>query len=200
VTEDQTKSLIEKLVLEDLAYISNYKPVVKNRISIQDFLKMSVIKPIAQNVYPQLYTDLISRCEPDEAIRRLKNTGRRLAKYFYSVFPDILKKPQKFDEIILNVPKSHLHKNLQLKDKVIENSRIQSCIIEIKNCFFCSGIDKIEDLDIPYCTALAGFYENLYNIKSLGNQNLNPRLIEVTSISSASDERDLCEYKLIAID
>ena len=190
---------IEKSVLQDIDYILNYQPVVKG-VDAQSFLKMTVIKPIAQNVYPQLYTDLIRRFERVEAVQRLKNTGRRVAKYYYSVFPEALKTPQKLIDILKSVAEPHLREKIRLKDVVQENSILKRCVIEVENCFFCSGVNIIENVEIPYCLGLAGLYENLYNIKSLFNKNLEPRLIQVTTMKSATHEKDRCEHELIAVE
>jgi len=48
----ELKSEIENRALRDLEYISTYKPIATGAKSAQHFSKMTIIKPIAINVYP----------------------------------------------------------------------------------------------------------------------------------------------------
>jgi len=191
---------LEQLTSKDIDYILKYKPRAKGAQSAQHFSNMTIIKPIALNVYPEIYVDLIKRFEHDEAVRHLKSMGLRVAKYYYSTFPEKLRKSQKFTEIFSEVAKTHLKSKLVFKDKIKENNKLRSCTIEIQDCFFCSEIALFENLEIPYCTPVAGLYEGLYNIKSLFNRNLEPRLIQVIAHKSAESDGDICEYKLVVID
>jgi hypothetical protein len=95
-----------------------------------------------------------------------------------------------------------LHEKIEFRDKVIEkeNKQLKACIIEVKDCFFCSEITPFAHMDLPYCIPLAGLYENLYNIKSLYNKNLEPRLIQVTTMKSAEHDGDSCLYQLTVIE
>ena len=191
---------IEDFTARSIDYILKYKPRAEGAQSAQHFSSMTIIKPIALNVYPQIYVDLIERSAHDEAIGHLKSMGLRVAKYYYSVFPDELRKTQKFAGIFSEVAKAHLNSKLVFKNKVKEDKKLKSCTIEVHDCFFCSGIQTIENLKIPYCTPVAGTFEGLYNIKSLYNRNLEPRLIQITAHKSAEYDGDVCLYKLMAID
>jgi len=196
----ELKGDIERLVLQDIDYISNYKPAAKGAESAKYFSKMTIIKPIALNVYPQIYIDLVKRFEKNEAIRRLRNLGLRVAKFYYSSFPELLKKQQKLTEIIEDVAKSHMHEKMVFKDETTDSGKLKSCKIEVKECFFCSEVTLIENTEIPYCTALSGLYQNLYNIRSLYAKNLDPRLIHVNTLKSAQFDGDTCEYQLTVIE
>lgn len=197
--QNEVKQKIEELVLKDIDYIQNYNPIAKGAESAKYFGKMTIIKPIAANVYPQIYVDMVKRFKKEEAEQRLKNLGLRVTKFFYSAFPDLLKKQQKFSEIFINTAKTHMHEKIEIKG--IENiKKLKSCTFKVENCFFCAGITPIENIEIPYCIAKAGIYENLYNIKSLYNENLEPRLVKVDAIKSATFDGDLCEYQLTVID
>ncbi|MDD1776790.1 MAG: hypothetical protein LUQ65_01370, partial [Candidatus Helarchaeota archaeon] len=143
---------------------------------------------------------LVKRFEKKEAIRRLRNLGLRVAKFYYSGFPEVLKKTQKLTEIIDDVAKSHLHEKIEFKDEVTDGKRLKSCKFEVRDCFFCSEVTLIENTEIPYCTALSGLYENLYNIRSLYAKNLDPRLIHVDTVKSAQFDGDTCEYQLTVIE
>ncbi|HUX99817.1 MAG TPA: hypothetical protein VMV49_09705 [Candidatus Deferrimicrobium sp.] len=198
--ESDLKSQMEKSISKDLEYILNYKHIAVEAKNAEYFSKMTIIKPIANNVYPQIYVDLIQRFDHDEAIRHLKSMGTRVSKYFYSVFPKMLTKPQKFTEIFSEVAESHLNSKLIFKDKVQEDKKLKSCIIEVKDCFFCSEITLFQNLKIPYCIPIMGMYENLYNIKSVYNKGMNPRLIYLNALKSAEYDGDTCEYKLTVID
>jgi hypothetical protein len=197
---NEAKEEIESLVLQDIDYILNYKPAAIGAESAKYFSKMTIIKPIALNVYPQIYTDLVKRFEQAEAIGHLRTLGLRVAKFYYANFPDLLKKPQKLTEIIESVAKSHLHEKMTFKDEIVEDGQLKSCNIEVQDCFFCSEVTLIENTEIPYCTPLAGLYQNLYNIKSVQAKNMEPRLIRVDMLKSAQSEGDICEYKLTAIE
>jgi predicted hydrocarbon binding protein len=197
---NESKGNIEQLILQDIDYILNYKPVAKGAESAKYFSKMTIIKPIALNVYPQIYIDLVKRFEKNEAIHRLRNLGLRVAKFYYSSFPEVLKKPQKLTEILEDVAKTHLHEKMVFKDEVLEGKRLKSCKIEVRDCFFCSEVTLIENTAIPYCTALSGLYQNLYNIRSLYSKNLEPRLIHVDTLKSAQFDGDTCEYQLTVIE
>jgi len=194
------KADIERLILQDLEYISHYKPTAVGAESANYFSKMTIIKPIALNVYPQIYIDMVKRFEKSEALQRLRNLGLRVAKFYYSSFPELLKKPQKLTEIIEDVAKSHMHQKMIFKDEIIESKKLQSCKIEVQDCFFCSEVTLIENTEIPYCTPLGGLYQNLYNIKSLYSKNMSPRLIRVDTLKSAQSEGDICEYQLTVIE
>ena len=124
---NESKGDIERLISQDIDYILNYKPVAKGAESAKHFSKMTIIKPIALNVYPQIYIDLVKRFEKKEAIRRLRNLGLRVAKFYYSGFPEVLKKTQKLTEIIDDVAKSHLHEKIEFKDEVTDGKRLKSC-------------------------------------------------------------------------
>ena len=200
---EEDVSTIEKIATNSLDYVLSFKPRAVGAESAQHFSKMNVIRPVALNVYPQIYTDLITRFDRDEATRRLKNMGRNVAKLYYCAFPEMLRKPQKFKDIFLGIAKSQYQEKLEFKEVVTENNTVKSCILQNKDCYFCTGF--IEDIDtekigIPYCAGKAGAYENLYNIKSLYHKNLVPRLIRVDGIKSAQFEGDVCEYRLVAID
>ncbi|MFX0138924.1 MAG: hypothetical protein ACFFDN_35110 [Candidatus Hodarchaeota archaeon] len=197
---EDIKQKIEKLVLKDIDYILHYKPIAKGAESAQHFSNMTIIKPIALNVYPQIYVDLVKRFEKDEAIRRLRNLGYRVAKFYYSSFPNELKKPQKFSKIFSEVGKKHMDEKVIIENKIEIYKKLKSCNIKIEHCIFCSDITPFENLDIPFCIAKTGFYENLYNIKSLYNRDMEPRLVQVDSIRSARFDGDYCEYKLTVID
>ena len=82
----------------------------------------------------------------------------------------------------------------------MENGKLKYCKIQVENCFFCSDIPTIENIEIPYCCALAGIYQNIYNLKSLYNKNLEPRLVKIDALKSAEEEGDFCEYLLVVID
>ena len=58
---EETKEEIENRVLEDLQYILNYKPITPKAQSAEFFSKMKIIKPIAVNAYPNIYSDLVQR-------------------------------------------------------------------------------------------------------------------------------------------
>ncbi len=191
---------IEQLTAKQIDYIVKYKPRAKGAQSAQHFFDMTIIKPIALNVYPEIYVDLIKRFEHDEAVRHLNSMGLRVAKYYYSTFPEKLRQSQKFTEIFSGVVKTHLKSKLVFKDKIKEDKKLKSCTIEIHDCFFCSEIALFENPEIPYCTPIAGACEGLYNIKSLYNRNLEPRLIQVFAHKSAEYDGDICEYKLVVID
>ncbi len=196
---EEEKDLIEKTALKDVEYIIHYDPIAKAAKSAEYFAKMTIIKPIAANVYPQIYVDLVGRFDKEEATRRLKSLGLRVAKFFYCTFPKILKKPQKFDDIFVKIAKVNLHEKLSIVDKVEEKGILKYCKILVENCFFCSEIPPIENIEIPYCQALAGTYQNLYNLKSLYNKDLEPRLVKIDAIKSAEYEGDQCEYLLSVI-
>ena len=191
---------LEQNTAKDIDYILKYKPRAKGAQSAQHFSNMTIIKPIALNVYPQIYVDLVKRSVTDEAVRHLKSMGLRVAKYYYSVFPEELRKKQKFTEIFSEVAKNHLKSNLVFKDRVKVDKKLVSCTIEIHDCFFCSGIAAFQNLEIPYCTPVAGTFEGLYNIKSLYNRNLEPRLIHINAHKSAEYDGDVCEYHLVVIE
>jgi hypothetical protein len=196
----ELKNEIENRALKDLEYISNYKPIAPEAKSAQHFSKMTIIKPIAINVYPQIYIDLVKQFDQTEVTRRLKNLGLRVAKFYYSVFPEMLQKSQTFPEIFTEVAQTHLHEQLTFTNRVKENKRLISCTIKVKECFFCSGITLIENIPIPYCIPVAGLYENLYNLKSLYNNNMEPRLVTIDATKSAEFEGDVCEYQVTVID
>ena len=196
----EIRDALEQRIARDIDYILKYKARAKGAQSAQHFSKMTIIKPIALNVYPQIYVNLVKRSQTDEAILHLKSMGLRVAKYYYSTFPDELRKNQKFTQIFSEVAKTHLKSKLVFKDKVQVDKKLVSCTIEIHDCFFCSGIAAIENLEIPYCTPVAGLYENLYNIKSLYNRNLDPRLIQVNAHKSAEYDGDTCEYHVVVIE
>ncbi|NVM52179.1 MAG: hypothetical protein HWN66_00660 [Candidatus Helarchaeota archaeon] len=198
--EIEIKEALEKSVSNDLDYIISYKPRAIGAKSAQHFSKMNIIKPIALNAYPQIYIDLVKRFDRDEAIRRLKSLGLRETKFLYATFPDLLKKPQNFNKIFTEAAKKHLHSKLIFKNKVLENKILRSMTLVVKDCFFCSEIEPFEDIDIPYCTPNAGLYENLYNLKSLYNQNMNPRLVQIEALKSARYDGDTCVYLLSVID
>lgn len=196
----ESKGDIERLIQLDLDYISSYKPAAKGAESAKFFSKMTIIKPIALNVYPQIYIDLVKRFEKPEAIRHLRNLGLRVAKFYYCSFPELLKKQQKLTEIIDEAAKSHLHEKITFKDEITEGKKLKSCKFEVKDCFFCSEVTLIENAEIQYCIALSGFYQNLYNIRSLYSNNLDPRLIRVDTLKSAQFEGDICEYQITVIE
>jgi hypothetical protein len=196
----ESKGDIERLIQQDIDYILNYKPTTKGAESAKYFSKMTIIKPIALNVYPQIYIDLVKRFEKPEAIRRLRSLGLRVAKFYYCSFPELLKKQQKLTEIIDEVAKSYLHEKTTYKDEITDGGKLKSCKMEVKDCFFCSEVTLIENAEIQYCTALSGFYQNLYNIRSLYSKNLNPRLIRVDTLKSAKFEGDTCEYQITVIE
>jgi len=195
----EEKEEIESRILQDIEYILHYKPTAVGAESAKYFSKMTIIKPIALNVYPQIYIDLVKRFEKTEAIQRLRNLGLRVAKFYYASFPKLLKKPQKLTEIIDDVAKANMHEKMIFKDEVREGKALKSCKIEVQDCFFCSEVTLIENTEIPYCTALGGVYENLYNIKSLYSKNMSPRLIRIDTLKSAQSEGDICEYQLTVI-
>jgi len=197
---NESKGDIERFVLQDIDYILNYKPTSKGAESAKYFSKMTIIKPIALNVYPQIYIDLVKRFDKKEAIRRLRNLGLRVAKFYYSGFPEWLKKQQKLTEIIEDVAKSHMHEKMIFKDEIIDGKRLKSCKIEVRDCFFCSEVTLIENTEIPYCTALSGLYQNLYNIRSLYSKNMDPRMIRIDTLKSAQFDGDTCEYQLTVIE
>ena len=200
IMQEEIKEKMEKSVLKDIEYILTYKPIVKGAKSAQDFSKMSIIRPIALNVYPEIYVDLVNRFEKAEAIRRLKNLGLRVAKFYYSSFPAMLKKSQKFSKIFSEAAKKHMDEKLEIVDKIEEDNKLKSCKIKVENCIFCSEVPPIENIDIPFCMGKSGFYQNIYNIKSLYNRNLEPRLVQVDTIKSARYIGDVCEYQLTVID
>ena len=92
-----------------------------------------------------------------------------------------------------------MHEKISFKDLIKVEKQIVSCNLEVKDCFFRSEVTLIEGVDIPYCCAKAGVYESLYNLKSLYNRNMEPRLIHVTTTKSAEEEGDICEYHLEVI-
>ncbi|HUX99216.1 MAG TPA: hypothetical protein VMV49_06645 [Candidatus Deferrimicrobium sp.] len=199
--QGETKEVIEKSVLEDINYITNYWPSTVAAKSAQHFSSMTIIKPIAVNVYPQIYADLVQRFEKNEAAIRLKRLGLRETKFLYATLPQMLKKPQNFVEIFSEVAQSHLNSKLFFTDKVKDdNKKLKSCKIIVENCFFCSEITVFEDIEIPYCIPNAGVYQNLYNIKSLMNKNMEPRLIRIDAVKSAKFDGDTCEYHLVVLD
>lgn len=200
MTDLDLKATIESRIFKDLDYIMKYKPTTTKAGSADYFSKMTIIKPIALNVYPQIYVDLVQRFDQNEAFRHLKNMGYRVSKYFYSLFPEMLQKSQKFTEIFSEIAQSHLKSKLTFKDKVEENKKLKSCVIEVEDCFFCTEIALFENIQIPYCVPIMGMYESLYNIKSLYNKNMEPRLIFLEAIKSAKHATDTCEYQLTVID
>ncbi|MHA1130629.1 MAG: hypothetical protein ACTSQI_06580 [Candidatus Helarchaeota archaeon] len=196
----ETKDEIEQRVLEDISYIVNFEPVAKRAKNARHFNEMTIIKPIALNVYPQIYVDLVQRFDRDEAYRRLKRLGLRETKLLYATLPKMLVKRQKFEETFTDIASTHLKSKLDFTDKVIENGKLKSCKIIVHHCFFCSEITVFEDLDIPYCLPNCGVYENAYNIKSLYLKKTNPRLIRIDAIKSAEFDGDTCEYQLTVMD
>jgi hypothetical protein len=199
--QGETKEAIEQSVLKDIKYITNYWPATIAAKTAQHFSSMTIIKPIAINVYPQIYADLVQRFEKNEAATRLKRLGLRETKFLYATLPAILRKPQKFNEIFSEVAETHLNSKLIFTDKVIdENKKLKSCKIIVENCFFCSEIQVFEDIEIPYCLPNCGVYQNLYNIKSLMLQNMEPRLIRIDAVKSAKFDGDTCEYHLVVLD
>ncbi|NVM28802.1 MAG: hypothetical protein HWN65_08160 [Candidatus Helarchaeota archaeon] len=198
---EETREDIEMRVLEDIQYILNYEPRAIGAESALYFSKMNIIKPIAVNAYPNIYSDIVQRFERDEAYRRLKMLGLREAKFLYTSLPNYLKKPQKFTEIFREVAQSHLSSTLIFKDKVKEDKKLKGFKIRVEKCFFCSEVTVFEDIDIPYCIPNAGVYENMYNIKSLYNEEgRDPRLIRIDAIKSAKFDGDFCEYQVVVLD
>ena len=195
-----TKEALEKAVLEDIAYIRNYRPVTIAAKSADHFSKMTIIKPIALNAYPQIYVDLVQRFPKEEAARRLKRLGLRESMFLYATLPEILTKSQRFTEIFKEAASTHFNSKLIFKDKVKEDKELKSFKIEVEDCFFCSGITLFENVDIPYCIPQCGVFENLYNIKSLWNNDRTPRLIQIDPIKSAQFEGDTCKYQVVVID
>jgi hypothetical protein len=194
------KEDIEAAALKNIEYILSYKPTADVPESAQYFRKMEIIKPVAINVYPQIYIDMVKTYSRAEAILHLRSLGHRVAKFYYASFPEEFKKPHKFKDIFATVAKEHLHEKISFKDVVKEDKQLISCNLEVKDCFFCSEVILIEGVDIPYCCAKAGAYESLYNIKSLYHRNMQPRLIHVTTTKSAEEEGDTCEYHLEVIE
>ncbi len=197
---EETKEEIEMRVLEDIQYILNYIPVAPGAKSAQYFSKMKIIKPIAVNAYPNIYSDLVQRFEKNEATRRLKRLGLREAKFLYATEPKLFKKPQKFIEIFREVAESHLSSKLVFKDRAKEDKKLTGFTIEVHDCFFCSEVAVFEDIVIPYCIPNAGVYENMYNIKSLYIEGMEPRLIRVDAIKSAKFDGDTCKYHVVVLD
>ena len=120
---------LEELTSKDINYLVTYKPRAKGAQSAQHFSNMTIIKPIALNVYPEIYADLVKRSEHDEAVHHLKSMGLRVAKYYYSTFPEKLRKSQKFTEIFSEVAKTHLKSKLVFKNQVKEDKKLKSCTI-----------------------------------------------------------------------
>ena len=199
MTED-TKEEIEMRVLEDLQFILNFKAVAVKAGSADFFSKMRIIKPIAVNAYPNIYSDLVSRFDRAEASFRLKRLGLREAKFLYATEPELFRKPQKFIEIFREVAESHLSSKLVFRDRVKEDKKLLSFTIEVHECFFCSEVAVFEDIDIPYCIPNAGVYENMYNLKSLHNEGMAPRLIRVDAVKSAKFDGDFCEYHVVVLE
>ena len=199
---EETKEEIEMRVLEDIQYILNYKPLTVGAKSAQYFSKMKIIKPIAVNSYPNIYSDLVQRFERNEASRRLKRLGLREAKFLYATNPNLFKKPQKFIEVFREVAESHLSSKLVFKDRIKEeeSKKLKSFTIEVHNCFFCSEVAVFEGIDIPYCIPNCGVYENMYNIKSLYSEGLEPRLIRIDAVRSAEYDGDTCEYHVVVLE
>ena len=197
---EETKEEIEMRVLEDIQYILNYKPVAVGAKSAEYFSKMQIIKPIAVNSYPNIYSDLVQRFERAEASRRLKRLGLREAKFLYATEPKLFKKPQKFIEIFREVAESHLSSKLVFKDRAKDDKKLMGFAIEVHECFFCSEVAVFEDIEIPYCIPNAGVYENMYNIKSLYNEGMEPRLIRIDAVRSAKYDGDTCEYHVVVLD
>ena len=196
----ETKEEIEKRVSEDISYIVNFEQIAKGAKNAQHFEDMTIIKPIALNVYPQIYVDLVQRFDHDEAYRRLKRLGLRETKLLYATLPRMLVKRQKFEETFTDIASTHLKSRLEFTDKVEENGILKSCKIIVHDCFFCSEITVFEDIDIPYCLPNCGVYENAYNIKSLYLKKSNPRLIRIDAIKSAKFDGDTCEYQLTVME
>jgi hypothetical protein len=197
---DVLKQEIEAATLKNIEYILGYKATAEGAKSAKYFQKMEIIKPIALNVYPQIYIDMVKTFPRAEAVQHLRNLGHRVAKFYYACFPDELKKHYKFTDIFSIVAKDHMHEKITFNNIVKEKKRLVSADLEVTDCFFCSGATLIEGIDIPYCTAKAGVYESLYNIKSLYNRNLDPRLVHISTIKSAEEEGDTCEYHLKVIE
>ncbi len=194
------KDKIEKYVAQYVSSIVNYKPIANNAKPAQYFSTMNIIKAIAANVYPQIYVDLVSRYEKEEAKFRLKRMGLRVGMYFLRTNHDFLMKHEKFPEIIIKTAKSEVNETLKFYDKVKEDGKLKSYKFKVKDCIFCSGIPPFENIEIPYCIAKAGTYESIYNITSMYSKDLEPKLVHVDVLKSAESEDDVCEYELTVVE
>lgn len=198
--EKKSKEEIESIVLQDLEFVNNFWPLAPEAKSAKHFEKMTIIKPIALNSYPQIYADLVQRFEIKEAAMRLKRLGLRETKFLYASLPEMLTSPQKFYDIFTDFATSHFGSKLSFEDKIEEDHQLKSCKIIVHDCFFCSEITVFEAVDIPYCIPNCGVFENLYNIKSLYRGGLIPRLIRIDPIKSAEFDGDTCIYELVVLD
>jgi hypothetical protein len=191
---------ISDQVLRDIEYIKNFKSLAPKAKPIGDFKNAKIVKAASSAIYPQVYGFLIKNYNKEICVQKLRGMGARAVTVFYSIHPQRLPKKGNPLEVLKEIG-AHSGEKIKVEKEQKKDGVLSRCIIRKYKCIFCTGGYPVETKDAAaYCYPSVAFWQQYYNIRSLYNGNMKPRLIYIDVIKTAENDDDYCLYSIEAID